>query len=499
MKTYIRLVSALAALAVLCGCASCKTDSDDDSASAFVVWEPVADAVSYSIGMVTGGKSKAVVSEYRSAGSKTYYTWGDLTDGTEYTFSIYATYADGTNNRTDGITRTVSAHTGGPCMRVMGYFLDSSHTVSEQNLHLAVTTDGLHWQSLNGNEPVFTLSTIGGNRVRDPYIVKKSDGSYLMIATDWTLYDADASDLGYHRLYDGTTSEIASWNYTTSSYWDVNTSCLIFADSDDLITWSNERQIQMVSDDDKQAFYDANANYQFCWAPEIIHNDGDVIFTDPETGDSYCYGVIWSGQGETNGTTSKSYNAKKNAYETTTGRSTSYRRTFVNFTNDFETFSAPQVYFEPTPDAANPNSNIDASVVKGYGSKYYIFFKDECSGYYGMGENYSKSLLPNSFNTNCIYGRGYNSTQVQEAAGGTYNQGEGMFCFQPYSGVNRWFCVLDAHDAGEDKVFATFETSDFMVWKENDDTSWPDGDIRHGASVEVTQDELLSLIETFGF
>ena len=36
-----------------------------------------------------------------------------------------------------------------------------------------------------------------------------------------------------HRLYDGTTSEITNWNYTTSSYWDVNTSCLIFADSGD--------------------------------------------------------------------------------------------------------------------------------------------------------------------------------------------------------------------------------------------------------------------------
>ncbi len=509
MKRVLASITAVIVAGMVLMAASCAQDDDesDTSPKALVIWEPmdktttasdgtvtVTDAViSYHIGIEEGSDERSYVTDYRKTGSTNpYYEWSGLEDGKEYTFSVWATLKSGSNTRLTPVTRTVSAHTGSHCLRVMGYFRDSGSTLEEQSLHLAVTTDGLHWQSLNGNTGVFQLSTIGGNRVRDPYIVKKPDGKYLMIATDWTLYQASTQP-GNHRLYDGTTSDIASWGYVTNSYWDVNTTCLIFADSDDMISWSNERQIQMVSDSDKTSFYAQNGNYQFCWAPEIIHNNGSVIFTDPETKASYTYGVIWSGQGETNGNTSVAYNPKKNAYETTSGHGTGYRRTFVNFTNDFETFTAPQVYFDPG------NSNIDCSVCAGANGKFYLFYKDECSGYYGMGENWSDSLLPNSFNANYIWSRSYNGRQVQEAAGGTYNQGEGMFCFQPYSGVNKWLCVLDAHDAHQSKVFATFETSDFLLWKENDDTSWPAGDIRHGASVEVTLRELCALIAHYGF
>lgn len=489
--------------AILCGgiifmlsSLSCESlsnngETEQESASAFVIWEPVENATNYYIGVQN---SSGKVSKYvNTNSSENYYEWQNLEDSKEYTFNVWAEFANKTNTRTSPKEITVCAAKGDKCLRVMGYFLDSSHTVDEQNLHLAITTDGLHWQSLNSNKAVFQISKIGGNRLRDPYIVKKADGTYLMIATDWTTYQADTSGLKNHRLYDGTISEITNWNYTTSDYWNVNTSCLIFADSADLITWTNERQIQMVSDSDKQAFYAKNSNYQFCWAPEIIHDNGNIIFTDPETNESYKYGVIWSGQGETNGETSKSYSAKTNSYQTTSGHSTSYRRTFVNYTNDFETFSAPQVYFDPG------NSNIDASVCTDGKGKFYLFYKDEKSGYYGMAENYSTSLLPNSFNSNYIYSRAFNGKQVQEAAGGTYNQGEGMFCFKPNAGVDKWLCVLDAHDAHQSKVFATFETKDFVIWKENDNTSWPSGDIRHGCSVEITLSEMQSLINAFGF
>lgn len=466
-------------------------ETEQETASAFVIWEPIENATNYYIGVQN---SSGKVSKYVSTNSsENYYEWQNLEDSKEYTFNVWAEFANKTNTRTSPKEITVCAAKGGKCLRVMGYFLDTNQTVDEQNLHLAITTDGLHWQSLNSNKSVFQISKIGGNRLRDPYIVKKADGTYLMIATDWTTYQVDTSGLKNHRLYDGTTSEITNWNYTTSSYWDVNTSCLIFADSADLITWTNERQIQMVSDSDKQAFYAKNSNYQFCWAPEIIHDNGNIIFTDPETNESYKYGVIWSGQGETNGETSKSYSAKTNSYQTTSGHSTSYRRTFVNYTNDFETFSVPQVYFDPK------NSNIDASVCTDGKGKFYLFYKDEKSGYYGMAENYSTSLLPNSFNSNYIYSRAFNGKQVQEAAGGTYNQGEGMFCFKPNAGVDKWLCVLDAHDAHQSKVFATFETKDFVIWKENDNTSWPSGDIRHGCSVEITLGEMQNLINAFGF
>ncbi len=500
MKKLFSAVLAVLAAEVMFMSVSCRQEPKEISeAKAFVIWEPVEGAESYSIGIV---KNSNEISYVNTDSANPYYEWKGLEEGEEYTFSVYANLAGG--KKSAAVKRTVCASEGERCLRVMGYFRDSASTLAEQSLHLAVTTDGLHWQALNGNTAVFQLSTIGGNRVRDPYIVKKPDGKYLMIATDWTTYLA--SELpGNHRLYDGTTSTKNNWDYVTNNYWNVNTTCLIFADSDDMITWTNERQIQMVSDADKIAFKESFGNYQFCWAPEIIHNNGEVIFTepvaDPETGvkKTYTYGVIWSGSGETNGKTSKSYNAKKDVYETTSGHDFGYRRIFVNYTNDFETFSEPQVYFEPQPAGKTANGCIDASVCSDDKGKFYLFFKDERSGYYGMGQNWSDSLLPNSFNRNCVWGRGYNDRQIQEAAGGTYNQGEGMFCFRANPGVDKWYLVLDAHDAKQSKVFATYETTDFMTWKENDKTSWPAGDIRHGASVEVTLEEMTNLIEAFGF
>lgn len=489
MKKVFSLISMLLASCAIFNFSACSEENvQSDSASAFVIWQKVDGALSYNIGIVEDSKETSYINTSSSAN---YFEWKNLENEKEYTFSVYATLADGSDTKKSAVTKKVSAYKGRKNLFVMGYFLDAKHDVDEQNLHLAVTSDGLHWQALNNNAAVFKISTIGGNRVRDPYIVKKPDGTYLMIATDWTLYQA--SSTGGHRLFDGSTSSETSWNYETNSYWDVNTSCLIFADSEDLITWKNERQIQMVSDEDKKAFYDANTSYQFCWAPEIIHDNGKVIFTDPETNETYKYGVIWSGQGETDGKESKSYNPKKGKYEKTSGHATNYRRTFVNYTNDFETFAEPQVYFDPG------KSNIDLSVCSDDKGTFYAFYKDECSGYYGMAENYSKSLLPNSFNSNYIWSRSYNNKQIQEIAGGTYNQGEGMFCFRPNAGVDRWICVLDAHDAKKSKVFATYETSDFRVWKENDNTSWPSGEIRHGACVEVSLEEMTKLINAFGF
>ncbi|MFI5934614.1 glycoside hydrolase family 43 protein [Actinoplanes sp. NPDC051494] len=71
----------------------------------------------------------------------------------------------------------------------MAYFTESP-TMSAANygLHLAVSADGLRWTPLNQNNPVAT-PTLGSKGLRDPFILRKQDGTFVVLATD--LYGTD--------------------------------------------------------------------------------------------------------------------------------------------------------------------------------------------------------------------------------------------------------------------------------------------------------------------
>lgn len=67
---------------------------------------------------------------------------------------------------------------------VMGYFKESPNQSGDSYaLHLAVSTDGLTWMPLNQNNPVAT-PTAGMQGLRDPYILRKQDGTFVVLATD---------------------------------------------------------------------------------------------------------------------------------------------------------------------------------------------------------------------------------------------------------------------------------------------------------------------------
>ena len=385
-----------------------------------------------------------------------------------------------------------------PCLRVMAYFKDSSHSLKEQSLYLALTADGLKWYELNNGNPVYTVCGIGSNLIRDPYIVKKADGTYLMIATDWTLYGAKEKP-GNHRLFDGTVSPEKNWHYETDSYWDVNTTCLIFADSDDLIHWKNPRQIQMVRDEFKKQFYRNCGNYMHCWAPEVVFDtdsDGNakVIHTDSD-GKTYRYAVIWSGDGEENA--HRKYDDLKE-----------YNETWVNWTNDFETFTPAEIYF------ASSSSNIDATVLTDTAfvneetglplddlkKQYVLFFKDQVATEHGIGQNTAFSLDSHAFDpspdfSNVVYSKDKGNGDLTKVAGTPYKEGEGPFSFRPYKNKNLWYLFADCHDANAEKIFGAWSSTDLIHWKGEDaHTEFPQGVIRHGSTVSVTLEEAVKLI-----
>lgn len=67
---------------------------------------------------------------------------------------------------------------------VMGYFTESPQGLgNDYGLHLAVSSDGLEWQPLNQNAAV-VYPTDGTRGLRDPFIFRKQDGTFVVLATD---------------------------------------------------------------------------------------------------------------------------------------------------------------------------------------------------------------------------------------------------------------------------------------------------------------------------
>jgi hypothetical protein len=67
---------------------------------------------------------------------------------------------------------------------VMGYFTESPSRIGNNyGLHLAVSSDAVNWMPLNQNNPVAT-PTQGTLGLRDPFFLRKQDGTFVVVATD---------------------------------------------------------------------------------------------------------------------------------------------------------------------------------------------------------------------------------------------------------------------------------------------------------------------------
>lgn len=127
---------------------------------------------------------------------------------------------------------------------VMGYFTESPQgNGNDYGLHLAYSSDGLNWTPLNNNNAV-VYPKLGQPGLRDPFILRKNDGSFVVMATNMSGTDFANSNSEYIHVWD----------------------------SADLRTFTNERLARL------------NTSGMHTWAPEA--------FYDASRGQ---YGVIWSG------------------------------------------------------------------------------------------------------------------------------------------------------------------------------------------------------------
>ncbi len=98
----------------------------------------------------------------------------------------------------------------------------------EDGLHLASSTDALHWNALNGDRS-FLTPKVGGKLMRDPSIVKGPDGVFHMV---WT----------------------SSWKEQGIG----------IAHSKDLVNWSEQSFLPVMKHE---------PTTRNCWAPEILWDD----------------------------------------------------------------------------------------------------------------------------------------------------------------------------------------------------------------------------------
>lgn len=113
-----------------------------------------------------------------------------------------------------------------PVVYVFPFFQDNGQT----GLYLAISDDGLRFESVNGGEPVLPAPDWpGGNLVRDPSILYRDGLFHLVWTTGW-----ETRSIGY-------------------------------ASSRDLVEWSEPRRVALWPDD---------ARVRNTWAPELHYDDG---------------------------------------------------------------------------------------------------------------------------------------------------------------------------------------------------------------------------------
>jgi hypothetical protein len=103
----------------------------------------------------------------------------------------------------------------------------------EDGLHLAYSTDGYHWKSLNRGKSFLTPTAGKDKLMRDPSILAGKDGLFHMV---WTV----------------------SWNEEGIGY----------ASSRDLITWSEQEYLPVMEGEGARN----------CWAPELFYDDATANY-----------------------------------------------------------------------------------------------------------------------------------------------------------------------------------------------------------------------------
>ena len=272
----------------------------------------------------------------------------------------------------------------------------------EDGLHLAYSMDGLKWKALNNDQSFLEPELSKDKLMRDPCIILGPDGKYHMV---WTV----------------------SWNEKGIGY----------ANSEDLITWSQQKFIPVMQHE---------KDTRNSWAPELFYDDIEnqyLIFWASTVSDSFT---------NTSEQTEDGYN----------------HRMYYTTTKDFENFSETKLFVEPGFNV------IDATIAKNE-NEYFMIIKDE-------------TLLPEAKKSLHILFSGnlYDwNVPFSDAISWSWVEGPAVTKLG-----DDWLVYFDQYRKGK---FGALKSNDLENWEDiSNAISFPDG-VRHGTVFKVSKKELSSL------
>ncbi|MBB5219558.1 hypothetical protein HNP77_001940 [Treponema rectale] len=187
--------------------------------------------------------------------------------------------------------------------------------ISSDSLHLAWSDDGLTWTAFNSNGAVQTTNS-GSNHYRDPSIFRLNDGTFVLLAADFTS-SGEIQDLG---------------SRSDLNYWGHPKSTIYVAFSNDLINWTKGHFLKLTEGTGK------DGAVRHCWSPRAVYNK-----------QYKCYDIYWIGDNEEG-----------------------VNEVYLTQTYDFYSVKSLKDNVIYSPGC----SVINAAVVKS-GSSYYLFARDD--------------------------------------------------------------------------------------------------------------------------
>jgi hypothetical protein len=273
----------------------------------------------------------------------------------------------------------------------------------KDGLHLAYSNDGLKWTALKNDQSFLQPILSKDSLMRDPCIIRGADNLFHMV---WTV----------------------SWNQRGIGY----------ANSKDLINWSEQKYIPVMHHEDSA---------RNCWAPEITYDKKKKQ-----------YMIYWAttiaGKYPADRTVENGYN----------------HRMYYVLTKDFKTFSKTKMLYDKGFNV------IDASIVHD-GKQYVMFLKDETRN-------------PPQKNIKIATSKKLESSYSDASPPITGNYwAEGPTTVKLNG---NWVVYFDKY---RDHKYGAVQSSDLKNWTEiSDKISLPPG-IRHGTIFKVSNEELKSLLK----
>jgi len=276
---------------------------------------------------------------------------------------------------------------------IFAYFKNNG----QDGLHLAYSTDGFKWSALK-NDNSFLKPTVANDKLmRDPCIIKGTGGLFHMV---WTV----------------------SWSDKGIGY----------ANSKDLINWSEQRFIPVMMQEDSA---------RNCWAPEITYD-----------AKSKQYMIYWAttiaGKYKTDPKVENGYN----------------HRMYYVLTKDFKTFSKTKMLYDKGFNV------IDATIVPD-GKQFVMFLKDETR------EPVQKNL---KIATSKKINKGYSNASAP-ITGNYWAEGPTTLKIN-----GTWIVYFDKY---MDHKYGAIQSTDLKNWTDVSDRLEVPKGIRHGTIFTISRKE----------